>query len=103
MVKKNIDEAPFNEKRFSKYDLFREKSETVFVLRLKPNQTMPVHKHPRYNLYVLGYEGEALFLINGEQHVCMQGDVFSIQPDDEFGVINESDHDFTAFAIMSKL
>lgn len=102
LFKKTMEEAPFNEQRFSKYDLFREKSETVFVLRLKPNQTMPVHKHPGQNLYLLGFEGEGIFIINDEKHACKQGDVFSIKQDEEFGVLNESAENFTAFAVMSK-
>lgn len=101
-MKKSIEEIQFNDERFSMDHLFKTDSEKVFVLSLKPSQSMPVHKHPGHNLYVLGFEGEGEFLINGETHMCQKGDVFSITPDDEFGVDNNSKTDFRVYCILSK-
>ncbi len=102
-MKKSLEEIQYKDAGFSMDHLFKSKSEKVFVLSLKPNQTMPVHKHPGHNLYLLGYGGEGSFLINGETHTCKQGDVFSVGPDDEFGVNNDSNDNFRVFAIMSKM
>lgn len=101
-MKKSIEEIKFNEERFSMEHLFKTESEKVFVLSLKPSQSMPVHKHPGYHLYVLGYEGEGNFLINGEVHTCRKGDVFRVEPDDEFGVENNSNANFRVYCVMSK-
>ncbi|MFA8438592.1 cupin domain-containing protein [Pueribacillus sp. YX66] len=101
-MKKSVLEAPFNEKSFSMHHLFKSDSEKVFVVSLKPNQTLPSHKHPEHNLYVLGYEGEAEFVINGVTHSCKQGDVFYLEPDDEFGIENNSDGNFRVYCVMSK-
>lgn len=101
-MKKSVQDAPFNEERFSMHHLFKSNSEKVFVISFKPNQSMPGHKHPGHNLYLLGYEGEGNFLINGETHPCKQGDVYYVEPDDELGVENDSDSDFRVYCVLSK-
>lgn len=102
MERKQIQDAPFDDKKFTKYDLFKENDETVFVLNLKPGQELPPHKHPERNLYLLGYEGEGEFVIDGEKHRCKKGDIFAVSPEEEFGVVNHSDGNFTVYAFMSK-
>lgn len=102
MEQKRIQDTPFNEDRFTKNDLFKKKSETVFVLNLKPGQELPPHKHPKRNLYIIGFEGEGTFNIDGDDYSCKTGDVFSISPEEDFGVKNESNGDFRAYACMMK-
>ncbi|WP_165820847.1 cupin domain-containing protein [Pueribacillus theae] len=101
MQRKKMNDLPFNEEKFLMHNLFREKNETVFVLNFKPGQEMPVHKHPG-NLYLLGCEGEGVFIINGVHHPCKKGYVFQIEPDEEFGAVNNSEENFSVYAVMSK-
>ena len=103
MLRKSVEEAPFNEKGFSLHHLFRDENERVFVISFKPNQVMPAHKHPGYHLYLLGYEGEGTFIINGVTHVCQKGDVFKLEPEDEIGIENDRDREFRVYCVMNKI
>lgn len=102
MEQKRIQDTAFDDERFTKHNLFRQHNETVFVLNLKPHQELPAHKHPNRNLYIIGFEGEGQFMIDGDIYDCKAGDAFSISADEDFGVRNESDENFRAYAVMVK-
>lgn len=102
MEKKRIQETAFADERFTKHNLFRQNKETVFVLNLKPDQELPPHKHPNRHLYIMGFEGEGQFMIDGDRYDCAAGDTFSIAADEDFGVKNVSDGNFRAYAVMVK-
>lgn len=44
------DYQEFNEKRFTKKDLFKLETSTVFMLNFLPGQAMPAHRHPGHDL-----------------------------------------------------
>src|SRR5699024_11546953 len=76
METQTIKTAPkFDKKSFTKKDVFRTKNSIMFMLNFLPNQQMPAHNHPGYELYLHVVQGEGTFTINTETVDVVEDDI----------------------------
>jgi len=104
MEKKLVSEAvKYQEDRFTKKVLFQKGESVVFVLNFMPEQTLPTHKHPGTDVYILGLEGHGTMTIDGENVELNQGEVIHISGEEEFAYKNTSSAPSSLHVVLCKI
>jgi len=104
MEKESIQVAvQFDENRFTKVNMIKTKRSVAFMLNFLPGQEMKPHNHPDRELYLYVVNGEGVLSINGEELKIRIGDVIRCGPEEQIGFINNSDHNVSMYATMTKL
>ncbi|WP_077211001.1 cupin domain-containing protein [Bacillus dakarensis] len=104
MKKTNLQEyIEYSEERFTKRIVFKEGESTVFVLNFKPQQSLPAHKHPGTNVYLLVVEGAGTFKIDGKEVKASKNDVILADGDEEFAFVNDSNENTSVYVMLNKI
>lgn len=104
MKKENLQEfIEYNEARFTKRVIFKEDESTVFVLNFKPGQTLPTHKHPGTNVYLLVLEGEGTLIIDGQNHSIGKHNTVLCTGEEEFAFENNSSSNVSLYVMLNKI
>lgn len=104
MEKRSIKEAmEFNEDRFSKVDVFKTKNSTLFMLNFLPNQQMPAHNHPGYELYLHVTKGSGTFTIDGNDAEVEKDDVVHVAGDEQLSFRNTGENPVSIYVTMSRV
>lgn len=97
------DAQQFNEERFTKVNIIRNKRSSAFLLNFLPGQVMKSHNHPERELYLHVIEGKGTFLIDGKELEAEKGDVLYYGEEEQIGFTNTSDKKVSIFATMTKM
>lgn len=104
MEKANISNAQqFNDERFTKIDIIRQRKSRVFLLNFLPGQIMKQHNHPNQELYLHVLVGSGTLQIDEKNLEIYQGDVIHCDADEQIGFINTSTKNVSIYATMSKI
>ena len=104
MEKYLITEAQqFNEERFTKVNIIRNKRSDAFLLNFLPGQVMKSHNHPDRELYLHVIQGNGLFLVDGEELQVEKGNVIYCGEEEQIGFTNTGEENVSIFATMTKL
>jgi quercetin dioxygenase-like cupin family protein len=96
------DYMEYSQEKFTKRIIFNEGGSTVFVLNFESQQSLPAHKHPGSNVYLLVVEGAGTFTINGKEVKASKNDVILAEGDEEFAFVNDSNGNTSLFVMLSK-
>lgn len=104
MEKHSIKEAlEFNEDRFSKINLLKYRSSTMFMLNFLPDQQLPAHNHPGHELYLLVTQGNGTFTIDGNEVEVEKDDVIHITSDEQLSFRNTGEDPVSIYVTMSRI
>lgn len=93
----------FNERRFTKVDMFKKERSTAFMLNFLPNQEVKPHQHPGQELYLHVMEGSGTISIDGEETKVTTGDVIFCEPQEKMGFVNTSTRNVSIYSILYKI
>lgn len=97
------DYQEFTSDKFTKRIIFKEGESTVFVLNFEPGQTLPPHKHPGTNVYLLVLQGEGTLTIDGKEHPVIKDDVILCDGEEEFAFANTSTSNVSLYVMLNKI
>lgn len=104
MNKENLNSfIEFQEERFTKRIVFKEKGTTAFVLNFKPGQSLPAHNHPGSVVYLQLLRGEGTFAIDSKETTAKENDVLVLNGEEELSFINNSSTDTSLYVILTKI
>lgn len=104
MKKQNLNEyVEFNNERFTKRIIFKEGESTTFVLNFEPGQSLPTHKHPGTNVYLLVVQGEGAFIIDGKEVPVQKDDVLVSDGNEEFAFTNNGSSNASIYVMLNKI
>lgn len=92
----------FNEERFTKTFVFQAEKSSLFVLGFLPGQTLPAHRHPGSDLYLLVLEGKGILSIDDTQTEVAVGDAISVASEELMSFANTGDTPVRLYVAMSK-
>ena len=93
----------YNNERFTKRIIFKENESTVFVLNFAPGQSLPTHKHPGSNVYLLIIEGTGTFTIDNKDIKAEKNDVLLCTGEEELSFINDGDSNTSLYVVLTKI
>ncbi|UJL46659.1 cupin domain-containing protein [Virgibacillus sp. NKC19-16] len=97
------DAQQFDEKRFTKINIIRNKHSVAFLLNFLPGQHMKSHNHPKRELYLYLIQGDGVFLIDGEELEVEKGDVIYCGKEEQIGFTNNGEENVSIYCTMTKL
>lgn len=104
MDKQSIfDAQQFDEKRFTKIDMIKNRKSSVFLLNFLPGQHMKSHSHPYRELYLHVLEGSGTLFVDEEKVSVTKGDVLYFNPDEQVGFTNTSDKNVSIYGTLTKI
>lgn len=104
MDKHLITEAQqFDEERFTKVNVIRNKRSSAFLLNFLPGQHMKSHNHPDRELYLYVIQGNGVFFIDGEELEVEKGDVIYCGKEEQIGFTNTGEENVSIYSTMTKL
>lgn len=92
----------YDENRFTKIDIIKNRRSSAFYLNFLPEQHMKPHTHPGRELYLHVIEGAGTLHIDDEAVEIVAGDVIYCDPDEKIGFTNTSADKVTIYGIMTK-
>lgn len=95
-----IEYSPNN---FTKRIVFKEGESTVFVLNFTANQSLPKHKHPGTNVYLLVLSGGGTFTIDGKDVKAKANDVIVADGEEEFAFVNDTGENTSLYVMLNKI
>ncbi|HET7658218.1 MAG TPA: cupin domain-containing protein [Bacillales bacterium] len=102
-MKKNIREAQvFDDNRMKKVSLIRHNGSEAFLINLMPGQTLPSHKHPGHQVFLLVLEGEGECAVGGETQSFEWRDVLHSSGDTELSVSNTGRKMMSVYVVLTK-
>jgi len=100
----SIKEAQqFNEERFTKIDMIKNRISVAFVLNFLPGQVMRPHNHPNRELFLHVLNGSGTFSIDGKNVEVTEGDVIYCDPEEQIGFTNSGEKKVSIYGTMTKL
>lgn len=93
----------FNEDRFTKIDMIKQRNSVCFMLNFLPGQHMKPHAHPNKELYLFVVEGTGTLICDDQEMEVKRGDVIFCHAEEEIGFTNTSDKNVSIYATMSKV
>lgn len=93
----------YSSEKFTKRIMFKEGGSTVFVLNFEPGQTLPAHKHPGTNVYILVLNGSGTFTVDGKQQLLNEQDVLLITGEEELSFENTGDQPVSLYVMLNKI
>jgi quercetin dioxygenase-like cupin family protein len=93
----------FNEARFTKMDIIKNKRSSAFLLNFLPDQHMKPHNHPGRELYLNVLEGSGTLSIDGEDLEVSEGEVIYCDPEEQIGFTNTGEVRVSIYATMTKI
>ena len=93
----------FNEERFTKVNMIKNKRSAVFLLNFLPGQHMKPHNHPERELYLYVIEGKGTFTIDGRELEVSKGEVIFCDQKEQIGFTNTGESNVSIYATMTKM
>jgi quercetin dioxygenase-like cupin family protein len=93
----------FNEEKFTKRVIFNNGNSTAFVLNFLPGQTLPAHKHPGAEVYLLVVSGNGTIIIDGSESEITETDLIHTGEDEELSFANTSNDRVSLYVVLNKL
>lgn len=90
----------FNEKRFTKKDLFKLGTSTVFVLNFLPGQAMPAHRHPDHELVFNCLQGSGELSLGDHTFTLHEQEVAYGSGDEMIAFKNTGDENVSIQVVM---
>lgn len=104
MEKKNIaDYTEFREESFTKKVLFKQEDSVVFTLHFSPGQSLPSHKHPGTDVFILVTEGSGEVTVDGSPITASKGNVLRVEGNESFSFTNTSNEQTSLYVVLTKL
>ncbi|WP_138419901.1 cupin domain-containing protein [Aquibacillus sediminis] len=104
MQKQHVhDFIEYSDEKLTKRIIFKDKNSSTFVLNFQPGQTLPAHKHPGANVYLLVLTGEGMFTIDGEEVSVVKGDAITVEGDEELAFTNNGNENVSLYVTLSKI
>jgi len=97
------DAQQFNEERFTKVDIIKNRRSSSFLLNFLPEQHMRPHNHPNRELYMHVLEGKGTLFVDDDELEISQGDVIFFEEDEKIGFTNTGTENVTIFATLTKM
>lgn len=96
------DFQKFDEKRFTKKDIFKTDSCLVFMLNFLPGQEMPAHRHPgrEMNFHVL--KGSGTLRVGEKEFAVAQGDILQGSGEEMISFVNTGTEQTSIHVVMNK-
>lgn len=92
----------FNEEKFTKKVIFNNSNSTAFVLNFLPGQTLPAHKHPGAEVYLLVVLGKGTIIVDGKESEVTETDLINISEDEELSFSNTSSDRVSLYVVLNK-
>ena|SRR5690625_3509652 len=96
------DGQKFDEERFTKVDLIKNRRSTAFLLNFLPGQHMKPHNHPERELYLYVIEGGGIFTFDDEEIEVKQGDVLYCHQEEQVGFTSNNEKT-SIYCTMTKM
>lgn len=93
----------FDENRFTKIDIVKNRRSSAFYLNFLPEQHMKPHTHPGRELYLHVMEGKGTLFIDDETVEIAVGDVIYCDPEEMIGFTNTGADPATIYGVMTKI
>jgi quercetin dioxygenase-like cupin family protein len=93
----------YDENRFTKIDIIKNRRSTAFYLNFLPEQHMKPHTHPGRELYLHVLEGRGTLFIDDETVEIKVGDVIYCDPEEKIGFTNSGKDPATIYGVMTKV
>ena len=93
----------YDESRFTKVDIIKNRRSSVFYLNFLPKQHMKPHTHPGRELYLHVIEGRGTLFIDADEIEIETGDVIYCDPDEKVGFTNTGPDPVTIYGTMTKI
>lgn len=93
----------FDEERFTKVNIIKNKRSTAFLLNFLPGQHMKPHNHPEQELYLYVIEGSGVFTFDGKELEVEKGDVLYCSEKEQIGFTNTSEGKTSIYCTMTKM
>ncbi|WP_339165199.1 cupin domain-containing protein [Siminovitchia sp. FSL H7-0308] len=101
-IKNIAPELVFNEKKFTRKNLFQKGKSTVFLLNLLPGQSIPPHPHPQSNVFLSVIQGEGTCTIDKRSFPITTHDVIHCEDQEMLSIENTSDGPLSVYVVMAK-
>ncbi|GIP23205.1 cupin domain-containing protein [Paenibacillus sp. J22TS3] len=98
-----VDYTEFREDSFTKKVLFKQEDSVVFTLHFNPGQSLPSHKHPGTDVFILVLDGSGQVTVDGNQVAMAKGDVIRVEGDESFSFTNISSEKTSLYVVLTKL
>ncbi|HET7580203.1 MAG TPA: cupin domain-containing protein [Bacillales bacterium] len=100
---KNIRQAQvYDEQHLKKVDLFHEKESSAFVINLMPGQSLPAHRHPGHQVYLMVFEGEGECSIDENRHHLAWRDVLRCGGNKQLSLKNSGRKLMSVYVVLTK-
>jgi quercetin dioxygenase-like cupin family protein len=93
----------FNDRRFSKQNMFKTQDCTVFILNFLPGQIMPAHYHPGAELHLHVLQGNGTFSIDGNDIEAKADDVVYCEGTKKLSFTNTGNEPVSIYVTLSKV
>jgi len=103
MEKKSLlDYQEFDEKRFTKKNIYTKADSVAFVLNFFPGQEMPAHKHAGMNLTALAIQGNGMFTIDDQEMTIMKDELIHCNGNLRIAFKNTSTAKTSIYVVLNK-
>lgn len=104
MEKKSLEVVrEFSPERFTKRMLFQKGESAVFVLNFTQGQSLPPHKHPGTDLYLVVLEGSGTITVDGASTEVAKDDCVWCGGDELFSFSNTGTAPARLYVVLSKV
>lgn len=101
MQTKNLqDYIVYDDNKFTKRLIFKEKDHAAFMLNFTGGQMLPAHKHPGATLYIVVLQGVGSFQIDGEKIPVEKDSIIQCNGDEELAFVNEENTETSLYVVM---
>jgi quercetin dioxygenase-like cupin family protein len=104
MEKKSLlEHLEYSEEKFTKRIVYKKGESTVFVLNFMPGQSLPAHKHPGTEVYLLVLNGKGTFTIDGSATAVQEHDVIHTSAEEELAFENTGNEPVSLYVMLNKI
>jgi quercetin dioxygenase-like cupin family protein len=93
----------YSEEKFTKRIVFKKGDSTVFILNFMPGQSLPAHKHPGTEVYLLVLNGKGTFTIDGIDTEVNEQNVIHTSADEELAFKNTGSEPVSLYVMLNKI
>lgn len=104
MEKKTLaDYTEFRSESFTKKILFKQGDNVVFMLHFMPGQSLPAHKHPGADVYILVTEGSGEMTIDEAVIGVTKSEVIRVEGGELFAYTNTGSEPSSLYVVLTKI
>ncbi|WP_433942852.1 cupin domain-containing protein [Paenibacillus sp. SN-8-1] len=104
MEKKTLaDYTEYRSESFTKKILFKQGENVVFMLHFMPGQSLPAHKHPGADVYILVVEGSGAMTMDDKVVQVAKTDVIRVDGGELFAYSNTGSEPSSLYVVLTKI